>query len=137
MTLEIDLLMLIAILVAVVLVAALVPMLLQIKRTAARLEGVLGELEKELPETLKALRQSATTLNRTAEHAEEGMADARRLMGTLATTGDSLRQLQQMIPWDLSRSVSQLAGMWVGLRAAGRVIAQQLSKEEKGEDHGK
>lgn len=118
MTVEVDLFKLALLLLAATLVAVLVPLLLQLRRTLRQLETTLGETRQELVPLLRNLRESAERLNRAAAGVEAGVE---QLQGVLAVVGEvrkGIAGLADTLQHGFGRTLAQLFGVWFGLRSA-------------------
>ena len=89
-----------AILVAVafaILVGYLVPLLVQIRKTAAEAEQLVTKLNSELPTLVAELRTMSHSLNDVAEQARDGVEHAAVLLHALGDVGDSVNQVHQLV----------------------------------------
>lgn len=99
----------------VVLVVLAVPTLVSLARTAHSAERLLDMLNRELPATLKALRQTGAELGNLADDVSNTAHSARQIVGQV-DHGIATAQRQAMQAQRTSRS------LWAGARAAWKVL---------------
>ena len=128
MIVQVDLVNLIILLVALVLAAVLVPMVLQVRRTARQLDQFIAELQQDLVPMLRELRQASEKLNRASSHTEEGLAQARLLFNSVGEIGHSLHSVNRFFSRDLGRLTRRGTGFWLGARAGARALLKQLHR---------
>lgn len=130
MTVQVDIFVLIVTVVFLIIAAALVPLLLQLKRTAREADALIGELRRELIPALREFRETAERLNRASATVEAGSEKAGRLLESLGEVGDTIHGVNNFFQRDMARYVGNAAGLWLGIRAASKVILKGL--QEKG-----
>ncbi|AMV71940.1 hypothetical protein JCM30471_04380 [Desulfuromonas carbonis] len=130
MSVQIDIFVLIITVVFLVIAAALVPLLLQLKRTASEADALLAELRRELIPTLREFREASERLNRASAQVEAGAGRAGTLLESLGEVGDSIHSVNSFFHRDMARYAGNAAGLWLGIRAASKVILKGL--QEKG-----
>jgi predicted PurR-regulated permease PerM len=99
---------------AVAAVLLAVPVLVQIRRTAARAESVLAYVEGTLPGLVAELRQAAARSERALEAVERVDRLAAAAARTLQFTGAAMRRLAADV---VAPSAANAAGLLAGLRA--------------------
>lgn len=102
----------------VVLVGYLVPTLIQIRKTVAEAEQLLGEM-----------RETTQTLNTMVEQSREGVERAARLLHVVGDVGESVEQVHNVVRIKSGSLVSQVLSMMAGVRAASSVINERLFRE--------
>lgn len=130
MTVQVDILTLIITLLFVVLVVFLVPLLLQLKKTAQEADALMAELRRELVPTLRELRETSERLNRASAHVEDGAGKAGHLLESLGEVGESIHEVNRFFHQDIARYAGNAAGLWLGIRAASKVLIKGL--QDKG-----
>ena len=130
MSVQVDVFVLIITVVFLVIAAALVPLLLQLKRTAREADALLADLRRELVPTLRELRETSERLNRASASVESGAGKAGLLLESLGEVGESIHNVNSFFHRDAARYVGNAAGLWLGIRAASKVILKGL--QEKG-----
>lgn len=130
MSVQVDIFVLIITVVFLVIAAALVPLLLQLKRTAREADALLADLRRELVPTLREFREASERLNRASAQVEAGAGRAGTLLESLGEVGDSIHKVNRFFHRDMARYAGNAAGLWLGIRAAGKVILKGL--QEKG-----
>jgi uncharacterized protein YoxC len=118
-----------AILVAIsfaVLVGYLVPLLIQIRKTAAEAEQLVTKLNSELPTLVAELRAMSQSLNDVAEHARDGVEHAAVLLHAMGEVGESVNQIHTLVRGSGGSLLANMAGMFAGLKAAKQVVTQRF-----------
>ncbi|HAD03327.1 MAG: hypothetical protein A2091_13395 [Desulfuromonadales bacterium GWD2_61_12] len=118
MTVEVDLFKGVLLVLAVVVVAVLVPLLRQLLRTLRLLETTLGETRQELLPLLRNLRESSERFNRATAGIESGVE---QLQGVFAAVGEVRKGIQGLadsLQHGFGRNIGQALGLWFGLRTA-------------------
>ncbi len=128
MTVQVDLLTLIITLVLVVIAAFLAPLLLQMRKTAHQAEGLIGELRRDLPSILQDLRATTDRVNRATTRLEVGSEQAAGLLESLGEIGDTIHNVNSFLRRDTTRYLGNAAGLWLGIRAASKVILKGLQQ---------
>jgi uncharacterized protein YoxC len=126
-----------AILVAVafaVLVGYLVPLLVQIRKTAAEAEQLVTKLNSELPTLVAELRTMSHSLNDVAEQARDGVEHAAILLHALGDVGDSVNHVHQLVRGSGGSLLAHVVSMFAGLKAAKHVVTERFT--EGGHYHG-
>ena len=133
MTVQIDLYAFFIAVLILLIVIFLIPMMLQLKKTARDLDSFLVESQKELVPMLHELRQASEKINKLSDKAEEGIVKSEALFTSLAETGHLIHDVNDFLHRDFGRYVGNAAGMWLGMRAASKVFLKQL-RQQKGGD---
>ena len=126
-----------AILVAVafaVLVGYLVPLLIQIRKTAVEAEQLVTKLNLELPTLVAELRTMSHSLNDVAEQAGDGVEHAAVLLHALGDLGDSVNQVDQLVRGSGGSLLARMVSVFAGLKAAKHVVTERF--KEGGHYHG-
>jgi len=118
MTVEIDLFKGVLLLLAVIVVAVLVPLLLQMLRTLRTLDATLGESRQELVPLLRNLRESAERLNRASAGIETGVEQLQGVFAAIGEVRKGIQGLADTLHHGLSRAIGHILGLWFGARAA-------------------
>jgi uncharacterized protein YoxC len=120
-----------------VLVAYLVPTLIQLKKTIAEADELLTKMNAELPLLLKEMRETSENLNALAEHARDGIEHASGFLHAIGSVGDTVQRVNDVVRSTSGSLVMNLASMAVaGFRAISSVIKDRFQKEEGGDSHG-
>ncbi len=133
MTVEIDIFTLIILVVVLLVAALLLPMAWQLKKTAHKVEALLGELHQELLPTLRDCKEIAERINRASVKIEQGSAQAENLLQALGETTDSVRRIAHFLRHDACSLSENAACLILGLKAAGKVIFKDKETRFKGE----
>lgn len=118
-----------AVLVAIafaVLVGYLVPLLIQIRKTAAEAEQLVTKLNSELPTLVVELRAMSQNLNDVAEQARDGVEHAAVLLHAMGDVGESVNQVHSLVRGSGSSLLANVVSMFAGLKAAKHVVTERL-----------
>jgi uncharacterized protein YoxC len=130
MPMQIDIVGLVIAVLLLVLVIFLVPMLIQARNTAQRVDDFLREAQRDLLPMLRELRETSEHLNRAAGKVEEGVGKAAFLADSLEEVGESIHSANSFLRHGVGRYAGNLAGLWLGMRSASKVFLKQLVKEK-------
>lgn len=120
-----------AILVAVafaVLVGYLVPLLIQIRKTAAEAEQLVTKMNAELPVLVTELRAMSQNLNDLTEQARGGLEHAAVLLHAVGEVGESVNQVHSLVRGSGGTLLANMASVVAGLRAAKQVVMERLKE---------
>jgi len=117
-------------------VGFLVPLLVQLRRTAQRAERFLDETERDLGPLLRELRDTSERASRLARVAEEDISRAAPLFRSLGEAGQSLHTLSRTLNADLVRYAGNALGFWLGVRSMKKSFRQDRAGQGKEADHG-
>jgi uncharacterized protein YoxC len=113
----------------VVLVGALVPLLIQLRKPVAESEFLLVHLNAELPLLLKEIRVTTENLNALVEHARDGVEHAAVLLHAAGALGDTVQRVHDTVQGTSRSLLVNLASMVAGLRATTAVITARIHRE--------
>jgi len=130
---QIEIIALIILFVLLLGVIFLIPTLLQVKTTSQRADEFIREAQRDLLPMLKDLRETSERLNRASATAEEGIEKASVLMDSLGEVGETIGHVNDFLQHGVGRSTGNAIGLWLGLRAAGKVFLKQLKHQKGGE----
>ncbi|HKK01836.1 MAG TPA: DUF948 domain-containing protein [Desulfuromonadales bacterium] len=133
MTVQINVYAFFIALLILLIVIFLIPMMLQLKKTARDLDTFLVESQRELVPMLHELRQASERINRITDKADQGLDKSEELFASLAETGHMIHDVNEFLHRDIGHYVGNAAGMWLGMRAASKVFLKQL-RQQKGGD---
>jgi uncharacterized protein YoxC len=120
-----------AILVAIafaILVGYLVPLLIQIRKTAAEAEQLVTKLNSELPTLVAELRAMSQSLNDVAEQTRDGVEHAAVLLHAMGEVGESVNQVHSLVRGSGSSLLANVASMFAGLKAAKYVVTERFKE---------
>jgi len=123
MTVQVDLFTLIIMVAVIILVAFLLPMLWQLKKTAEQAEALLSELRRDLVPTIQELRETGGNLHQISIKAAKGAEKTESLIDAIDTLGTFMQQ-------DVFRFVSYVECLMCGIRAAGKVLLKEARNKE-------
>ncbi|ULA59235.1 MAG: hypothetical protein LZF60_110024 [Nitrospira sp.] len=120
-----------AILVAIafaVLVGYLVPLLIQIRKTAAEAEQLVTKMNTDLPVLVTELRAMSQNLNDLTEQARGGVEHAAVLLHAVGEVGESVNQVHSLVRGSGGTLLANVASVVAGLRAAKQVVTERLKE---------
>jgi len=124
---------------AVVMVAFLVPVLTQLRKTAEESERVLQRMNQDLPLLLKEATQAARNLNQVATEVREGAACARLLGEAIGEIGQTINHVHGAVRGGASSLLTNFSSLLAGFRAAYGVFRHKASSshhQEGGSHNG-
>lgn len=113
-------------------VGFLLPLLVQLRRTATKTEQFLAETQQELTPLLKDLRETSERAARLSRQAEEDVTRLAPLFKSLGEAGQSLHALTGSLNADMFRYVGNALGFWLGMRTVRKRTAAR-EHHDKGE----
>jgi len=120
-----------AILVAIafaVLVGYLVPLLIQVRKTAAEAEQLVTKMNTDLPILVTELRAMSQNLNDLTEQARGGVEHAAVLLHAVGEVGESVNQVHSLVRGSGGTLLANVASVVAGLRAAKQVVTERLKE---------
>jgi len=124
---------------AVVLVAFLVPVLIQLRKTAEESERVLQRMNEDLPLLFKEATRAAHNINQVATEIREGAARARVLGEAIGEIGQTINHVHGAVRGGASSLLTNLSSLLAGFRAAYGVFRHKASSshhQEGGSSNG-
>jgi uncharacterized protein YoxC len=118
-----------------VLVAFVVSVLIQLRRTVAEAQRSLATLNSELPLVLKEARAAAEHVNDLVGHAREGVEHAAVLLHAVGELGDTVQQVHETVRGKSGTLLVNLASVVAGFKAASAVVTGRV-RTERGESNG-
>jgi uncharacterized protein YoxC len=120
-----------------VLVAYLVPTLIQLKKTIAEADELLTRMNAELPLLLKEMRATSENLNALAEFTRDSVEHAAGFFHAIGSVGDTVQQVNDVVRRTSGTLAMNLASVAVaGFKAISSVLKDRFHKEE-GESDGR
>jgi len=127
-----------AVLVAVafmVLVGYLVPVLIQMRKTVAESEQLLGKMNQDLPPLIGELRVMSRNLSELTEQARGGVEHASVLLHAVGEVGESVQQVHDVVRGSSGSFLTNVASVVAGFKAATHVMKERF-REEGGHHNG-
>ena len=112
---------------AVVLVAFLVPVLIQLRKTTQASTHLLRQMNEDLPLLFKEATQAAQNLNQVATEIRKGAARARVLGEAIGEIGQTINHVHGAVRGGASSLVMNLTSLLAGFRAAYGVFKHKAS----------
>jgi uncharacterized protein YoxC len=113
---------------AVVLVAFLVPVLIQLRRTTEETTHLLRRMSEDLPVLLREATQAAQSMNQVAAEMREGAARARVLGEAMGEVGETINQVNGLVRGGAGTLLTNVGSLLAGFRAAYGVFKQKSSE---------
>lgn len=98
------------------LVCALIPALVQLRRTARQAEEFLGSVELELRPALSELQEVMRNLNRVSAQVSSGAEKMDGTLEAIAETGQTVREANQLVQHVVLPKLTTGAAFMTGLR---------------------
>jgi len=112
----------------VVLAFFLIPVLLEIKKTAATVRTYITDVDSELKPILREMRELTTDLRALADSIASRSDDVRTFMTAVGETGRNVSRINAVIG-DVA-DVFCRSSLWMtGLKAAGRYVIHRIAKK--------
>jgi uncharacterized protein YoxC len=121
---------------SVVAVVAAIPVLMQMRRTAARAEDVLAQVEDTLPALLGEVRALVARTDRTLDATDrliESVERVDRLLGVAGRTVEQAGTAMRYLTADVAPSVANVVGLLGMLREGIQSVWPR--RERKGDTH--
>ena len=118
----------------VVLVGSIVSTMIQLRKTVLQSERLLSQVNVELPEILKNLKQTNENVLAMSAQAREGVDRVSVLMHAIGGVGETVNQVHGVIRGKSATLVKNLVNALVGLRAVALTLKHraQTSRTKKG-----
>ena len=120
----------------VVLVAFLVPMWIQLRKTAGEAERLLRRMNDDLPVFFHEATQAAINLNQVATEVQEAASHARVLGEAMGEVGETINQVRGLVRNGAGTLLANVGSLVAGFRAAYGVFKQKSSSESHHEQGG-
>lgn len=114
----------------VVLVGYIVPTVIQVRKTATQAERLLSQVNAELPELLKELKQTNENVRVMSTQARDGVVRASVLMNAIGEVGETVSQVHGVVRGKGESLIKNLVGVLVNLRAVALGIKDRVQKKE-------
>ncbi|MEK7797279.1 MAG: DUF948 domain-containing protein [Nitrospirota bacterium] len=110
---------------AVVLLAVLVPMLIQLRKTAEESERLLRRMNEDMPVLFREVTQAAQNMNQVATELRETAVRARVLGEAMGGVGETINQVRELVRGGAGTLLTNVGSLLAGFRAAYGVFAQK------------
>ena len=109
---------------AIVLVAFVVPVLIQLRKAVEESERLLKRLNYDLPSLIREATGAAQVLNQVASDVREGTERAKVLGAAIGAIGDTVNQVHGAIRGGAASLWVNASGVLAGVRAAVHVLGK-------------
>ena len=117
---------------AVVLLAVLVPMLTQLRRTAEESERLLRRMNEDMPVLFREATQAAQNMNQVAGDLRQAAAHARVLGDAVGGVGETINEVRELVRGGAGSLLTNVGSLLAGFRAAYGVFAQKSESHHQG-----
>ncbi len=116
---------------AVVLVAVLAPVLMQLRKTAEESERLLRRMNEDLPVLFREATQAAQNMNQVAGEIREAATRARVLGAAMGGVGETINQVHGLVKKGGGTLLTNIGSLLAGFRAAYGVFTQKASSHQQ------
>ena len=117
---------------AVVLLAVLVPMLIQLRKTAEESERLLRRMNEDMPVLFREVTQAAQNMNQVATEMRETAVRARVLGEAMGGVGETINQVRELVRGGTGTLLTNVGSLLAGFRAAYGVFAKKSEPHQQG-----
>lgn len=117
---------------AVVLVAFLVPVLIQLRKTAEESERLLRCMNEDMPVLFREATQAAQNMNQVASDLRQASAYARVLGDAVGGVGETINQVRELVQGGACTLLTNVGSLLAGFRAAYGVFTQKSESHYQG-----
>jgi len=114
-------------------VGFMIPLLLQMRRTARQAEVFMAETQADLVPLLKDLRETIERASKLARAAEEDVTRLQPFIQSLGEAGNSLHALTGSLNADMFRYAGSALGFWLGMRKMKKSFPAGKKSTQEGE----
>ena len=132
----VDLAVLIIAVAVVVLVAYLVPTILQVKRTVGQSERLLIRLNHELPGLLKDVKGTNENIRALTDQARVGVDRASTFLNAVGDVGQTVNQVHEAMRGKGGTVMVGLSSLLAGIKAVTSTMKNRVRKESKDKEGG-
>ena len=111
-----------------IMVVALIPTLMALKRTASTLSSLSDMLQKELRPAIQELTAVLSELKFVGREVAEHTDDVKRFMTALGETGDNLHTINRSVS-GVTGALKSTSAWAVGAKVAGRYLIERYLKK--------
>ena len=134
----VDLALVVIALACAVLVGFLVPVLMQVKKTAAEAQSLISNLNRDIPALLQEMRSVTEDVSVISDQARDSVEHASALLHAVGEVGDSVQQVHNVVRGRSGTLFANLASLLAGVKAATTVVRERVHhNKEGGESNGK
>jgi uncharacterized protein YoxC len=116
-------------------VGFLVPVLIELRKTAVESQQLLAKISHDVPPLIGELRAMSQNVNNLTEQARGGVEHAATLLHAVGEVGESVQQVHDVVRGSGGSLLTNVASVVAGVKAATRVIKDRL-REEGGPHNG-
>ena len=113
----------------VVLVGYIVPTVIQLRKTVVQSERLLSQINAELPEILKKIKQTNENVQVMSSQARGGMERASVLMNAIGDVGETVNRVHGAVRGKSATLLMSLSRVLTGMRAVVLTLRDRIQKE--------
>lgn len=117
---------------AVVLVVFLVPVLIQLRKTAEESERLLRCMNEDMPVLFLEATQAAQNINQVASDLRQASAYARVLGDAVGGVGETVNHVRELVQGGACTLLTNVGSLLAGFRAAYGVFTQKSESHHQG-----
>ncbi len=129
---NVEVLALIATIVFVLIALFLIPLMLQLRQTAQKVDELVSTAQREMLPILRDLREITERAKVISDETEKDLKKVRPIFDSLEQTGEMIHNFTAAMNSGIGQIVGRSMGTWLGMRAAKKAVAKELSKSKKG-----
>jgi uncharacterized protein YoxC len=114
-----------------VVVAFLIPALIQFRKMAARSAALMARINEDLPSLIDEIRVATRAVLEMTEHLRDGVAHASGFLHAVGQVGDTVQQLHDTVRGKGGTLLARVSGLVAGIRAASAFIKERNSDERE------
>lgn len=126
-----DLLKIIAGISIVIILIYLIPLMIQLRRTAAQAEKLINNLNRDLPTILESLKGTTSEIRTLSEHINVKIAETDAIITTAKYAGETLLLTSNLIKTALVPAICKIEGVSSAIKSFYNFITGQKSKKTK------
>ncbi|BCA54161.1 hypothetical protein W02_13010 [Nitrospira sp. KM1] len=111
-----------------VLVGCLIPVLVQLRKTAAESEQLVKRLGVEVPLLISELRAVSQNVSALTGQARDGVEHASVLLHAVGEVGESVQQVHDVVRGSSGTLLGNVVSMVAGLRAAAQFVRERYQQ---------
>ena len=120
----------------VVLVAYLIPTILQVKRNIGQSERLMAQLNDELPVMLHDIKGTGENIRTMTDQARMGVDRAAIFLSAVGEVGQTVKQVHGVVRGRGGSILIGITSLLAGIKAASHAVKQHVHREG-GNTHGK
>ncbi|MEW6675259.1 MAG: DUF948 domain-containing protein [Nitrospirota bacterium] len=113
-------------------VGLLIPVLMELRKTARSLRKFLKTTEESIKPTLEELQQTLKSIRNVSDDVNDVTGDIKTFSGSVRDVGHNIRHMSNLIEDVTSSTVIKASGLRVGIKTALEVLLNNLFSKKGG-----